>query len=171
VETDIASRTSQCDRGVIARRLALGISLGRDFNLLWLGESVSVLGTRLTSLAVPTLAIFDLHASALEIGLLSACSFAGYALVEILGAPTQSTLPPFVYRFARRPVLLAMNVVRAVALGSVPLVAALGLTKLWQLALVALVVSGCSALFDTAYQATLPRLIPAERLLSGNARL
>ncbi len=164
METDIASRTSQCDRGVIARRLALGISLGRDFNLLWLGESVSVLGTRLTSLAVPTLAIFDLHASALEIGLLSACSFAGYPLVGILGAP-------FVDRFARRPVLLAMNVVRAVALGSVPLVAALGLTKLWQLALVALVVSGCSALFDTAYQATLPRLIPAERLLSGNARL
>ena len=145
-----------------ASRLTLGIS--RDFDRLWLGETVSAVGTQLTALALPTLAIFQLHATPLEVGWLTACSFAGYPVVGVLGAP-------LIDRFAHRSMLLAMNGLRATALATVPLAGALGLVSLGQLAVVALVVSGGTALFDAAYQATVPRLVQADRLLGANARL
>ena len=145
-----------------ASRLTLGIT--RDFDRLWLGETVSAVGTQLTALALPTLAIFQLHATPLEVGWLTACSFAGYPVVGVLGAP-------LIDRFAHRSMLLAMNGLRATALATVPLAGALGLVSLGQLAVVALVVSGGTALFDAAYQATVPRLVQADRLLGANARL
>src|SRR5947199_10764774 len=123
-------------------RLALG--LGRDFDRLWLGESVSAIGTQLTALALPTFAIVELHATAFDVGVLTACTFAGYPLVGILGAP-------LIDRIARRSMLLAMNILRAAALATVPLAGAFGLVSLVQLALVALIVSGATALFDPAY--------------------
>src|SRR5438093_1733729 len=140
------------------------IGLGRDFDRLWLGESVSAVGTQLTALAIPTLAIFQLHATAFDVGVLTACTFAGYPLVGILGAP-------LIDRIARRSMLLAMNILRAAALATVPLAGAFGLVSLVQLALVALIVSGATALFDTAYQSTVPQLVREEELLGANARL
>src|SRR5437763_3676324 len=114
------------------------LGLGRDFDRLWLGESVSAVGTQLTALALPTFAIVDLHASPFEVGVLTACAFAGYPLAGILGAP-------LVDRVARRTVLLATNVLRATALLSVPLAGVLSIVSLPQLAAVALVVSGATA--------------------------
>ena len=54
------------------------LRIARDFDLLWAGESISALGTQLSTLALPTLAILDLHASPFEVGVLAACSFGGY---------------------------------------------------------------------------------------------
>src|SRR5207302_232193 len=95
---------------------------------------------------------------------LTACTFAGYPLVGILGAP-------LIDRIARRSMLLAMNILRAAALATVPLAGAFGLVFLGQLALVALIVSGATALFDTAYQSAVPQLVREEELLGANARL
>ena len=61
------------------------LRVARDFDLLWAGESISALGTQLSTLALPTLAILDLHASAFEVGVLAACSFGGYPVAGILG--------------------------------------------------------------------------------------
>ncbi|TMD51588.1 MAG: MFS transporter [Chloroflexi bacterium] len=140
------------------------IGLSRDFDRLWLGESVSAVGTQLTALAIPTLAIFQLHATPFDVGVLTACTFAGYPLVGILGAP-------LIDRIARRSMLLVMNILRAAALATVPLAGAFGLVSLGQLALVALIVSGATALFDTAYQSAVPQLVREEELLGANARL
>src|SRR5437868_15344060 len=87
------------------------IGLGRGFDRLWLGETVSAVGTQLTALALPTLAIFQLHATPLEVGWLTACSFAGYPVVGVLGAP-------LIDRFAHRSMLIAMNGLRATALAT-----------------------------------------------------
>lgn len=140
------------------------LGLGRDFDRLWLGESVSAVGTQLTALALPTLAIFDLHATPFEVGGLTACTFGGYPVIGILGAP-------LIDRFARRSTLLAMNGLRAAALATIPLAGALGLVSVTQLVVVALVVSGATGLFDIAYQTTVPRLVRDEDLLGANARL
>src|SRR5437868_5806633 len=140
------------------------IGLGRDFDRLWLGESVSAVGTQLTALAIPTLAIFQLHATAFDVGVLTGCTFAGYPLVGILGAP-------LIDRVARRSMLLVTNALRAAALATVPLAGAAGVVSLPQLAAVALIVSGCTALFDTAYQSVVPELVPDDQLINANARL
>src|SRR5213595_153958 len=148
----------------VMERTRPGIGLGRDFDRLWLGESVSALGTQLTALALPTLAIFQLRATQLDVGVLTACTFAGYPLVGILGAP-------LIDRIARRSMLLSMNVLRAAALATIPLAGAFGIVSLGQLALVALAVSGATALFDTAYQSAVPAVVRDEQLLGANARL
>ena len=140
------------------------LRIARDFDLLWAGESISALGTQLSTLALPTLAILDLHASAFEVGVLAACSFGGYPVAGILGGPSIDRLP-------RRAVMLATNGVRAAVLFAIPLAALAGQLALWQLYIAGLGVSAATALFDTAYQAHLPSLVPAERLLGANARL
>src|SRR2546423_9366849 len=119
------------------------IGQGRDFDRLWLGESVSAVGTQLTALALPTFAIFQLHATPFDVGVLTACTFAGYPLVGILGAP-------LIDRIARRSMLLAMNILRAAALATVPLAGGLWLLCLWHSALVGLRVCGAAARFVTA---------------------
>jgi len=140
------------------------LRVARDFDLLWAGESLSALGTQLSTLALPTLAILELRASALEVGVLAACSFGGYPVAGILGGPSIDRLP-------RRAVMLATDAVRAAVLLAVPLAALAGQLALWQLYAAGLVVSAATALFDTAYQAHLPSIVPAHRLLGANARL
>jgi hypothetical protein len=43
-------------------------SLGRAYNLYWTGQAVSNVGDRITIFVVPTLMIFVLHSSPLEVG-------------------------------------------------------------------------------------------------------
>jgi len=43
-----------------------------DFNKLWSGQTVSLLGTAITMFALPTLAVLVLHASPLQVGTLAA---------------------------------------------------------------------------------------------------
>ena len=59
-----AATTAPAPRG-----LARG--LGRDFNLLWLGQSVSNVGDRINLFVVPTVMILLLHASAFQVGLVA----------------------------------------------------------------------------------------------------
>lgn len=41
--------------------------LSRDFNLMWLSSTVSGLGTRVSQLAFPTVAVLQLHALELDV--------------------------------------------------------------------------------------------------------
>ena len=85
----------------------------RDFRLLWAGQSVSELGSQVSSLAIPLLAIDRLHAGPFAIGLLTTMSTLPFLLV---GLPAGA----WIDRVRRRPVLIAADVGRAVVLGSVP---------------------------------------------------
>ncbi|MFD0351348.1 hypothetical protein ACFQ0M_45530 [Kitasatospora aburaviensis] len=59
--------------------------LGRGFNLFWAGQTVSVVGDRVTVFVVPTLMIFVLHASALQVGIV--------AMAQYLGIPCSGRWP------------------------------------------------------------------------------
>ena len=43
-----------------------------DFVKLWVGQTISVVGSQVTTLALPTIAILLLHATAAQVGLLAA---------------------------------------------------------------------------------------------------
>ena len=86
----------------------------RDFLKLWAGQSVSRLGSQVSLLALPLIAITVLKATTFEVGLLSAVEFAPFLLV---GLPAGVVVD----RLAKRPVLIAADVGRLVAIGSVPL--------------------------------------------------
>ncbi len=135
-----------------------------DFMKLWTGETISQLGTQVTLLALPLTAILILRASPFEVGLLGTLEFLPFILV---GLPAGV----WVDRLRRRPVLIAGDLGRVLALGSVPLAYELHVLHIGQLYAVAFVSGICTVFFDVAYQAYLPSLVGREHLVEGNSKL
>jgi MFS family permease len=135
-----------------------------DFIRLWAGESVEWLSDSVTSLAVPTIAILMFNAGPFEMGVLSALGNVAYPLLGLFAGV-------MVDRWRRRPVLVWTNIMQTVALGSIPAAFFLGILSLYQLFIVALVMSVTTVFFSVAYQAYLPTLIGREDLVEGNSKL
>jgi len=135
-----------------------------QFMKLWTGQTVSQLGTQVTLLAMPLVAILVLHATAFEVGLLTAAEFAPFLIV---GLPAGV----WVDRMRRRPIMIVSDVGRALTLGSVPIAHAFGVLTLGQLYVVAFVSGVLTVFFDVAYQSYLPSLVDRTRLVEGNSKL
>ena len=135
-----------------------------DFMRLWSAETISQLGTQVTLLALPLTAILVLDAMPFEVGVLTALEVAPFLLV---GLPAGV----WVDRMRRRPVLIAGDLVRAAALGTIPLAHALGHDSMALLYGVAFVTGVATVFFDVAYQSYLPSLVDRDRLPEGNAKL
>jgi hypothetical protein len=131
---------------------------------LWAGQTISLLGSAVTALALPSVAILTLGAKPFQVGLLQAAQFLAF---PILALPAGV----WVDRWQRRIVMIVADVGRALALGSIPLVWALHALTLAQLYAVALVVGVLTVFFDVAYQAYLPALVERDDLVDGNAKL
>ncbi len=136
----------------------------RDFGLLWGGQTVSELGSAVTVVALPLLAVLTLHATPFEVGTLEAATTAAFLLV---GLPAGAILD----RRTRRPVLMASDLGRAVLFGSIPVAAALGWLTLLQLYVVTLLGGVLRVFFDVSYQSYLPALVDREQLVEGNTKL
>lgn len=141
-----------------------GLWRNRDFVRLWGGETVSLLGSEVTELALPLVAVTTLDASAGQMGLLAAARFAPFLLV---------TLPAgaWVDRRRRRPVLVGCNLGRALLVGLIPLLAWLDVLRMRHLYGIAFAVGVLTVVFDVAYQSFLPSLVSREELVEGNSRL
>jgi MFS family permease len=140
------------------------ISRHGDFRRLWIGNAVSQVGTQISMLAVPLLAVLTLHASTFQVGALTAAENAAFLLI---GLPAGA----WVDRLRRRPVLIAGDVLRAALLASLPLAAALRVLTLAQLYTVVIAVGVGTVFFDVAYQSYLPSLVGREHLVEANGRL
>ena len=88
----------------------------RDFRLLWIGESVSELGTTVTYVALPFVALIVLRATTFEVAALTA---AETILWPFMALP----IGVWVDRVSRRRVLLVADAGRALALISIPIAA------------------------------------------------
>ena len=136
----------------------------RDFLKLWGGQTISLFGSLLTQFALPLLAALLLGAGAAEMALLAAAEVVpGLLLGFVAGV--------WVDRLRRRPLLIAADIGRALALASIPLAAALGALHIGQLYAVALIVSVFGVVFDVAYPSYLPTLLKPRELVEGNAKL
>jgi MFS family permease len=135
-----------------------------DFLKLWAGETISLLGSQVTYVALPLIAAVTLDASPLEMGLLSAM---GTLPILLLSLPAGAWLD----RRRRRPILLLTNLGRTLLLAIIPVAAWLDLLTMPLLYLVVLLIGVLSVLFDIAYQAFLPSLVQRQALLEGNSKL
>ncbi|MEY2437114.1 MAG: hypothetical protein QOF97_1950 [Acidimicrobiaceae bacterium] len=136
----------------------------RDFQLLWAGQTVSRVGTEVSTLALPLIAIQLLHATTFEVGSLTAVEFLPFLLV---GLPAGA----WVDRMRRRKVLIVADIGRFVALASVPFAHAFASLTLAHLFVVAFITGVLTVFFDVAYQSYLPELVTREQLVDGNAKL
>lgn len=135
-----------------------------DFLRLWVGQTVSVFGSLVGGLAMDFTAVIWLGATPLQISVLAACRIVpGFAVGLPAGA--------WVDRLHRRPLLIAADAGRALALFSVPIAAVLDWLTIEQLYLVALTTSALGIFFDTAYEAYLPTLVERHELVEGNSKL
>jgi MFS family permease len=141
-----------------------GLWQHRQFRRLWAGETVSQFGTMISQLALPLVAILAVHASTFEVGLLTALETAAFLVV---GLPAGA----WVERMRFRSVLIVNDLIRAAALGSIPLAQAMGVLTIGQLYAVAIVTGVCTVFFDVAYQSYLPELVDRKLLVEGNAKL
>lgn len=134
------------------------------FRWLWAGQTASVLGTAVSALAIPTIAIVGLNAAPFAVGALEAVQFAAFPLLGLVAGV-------WVDRWSRRTTMLVADVVRALALASIPLAALAHVLGYAQLVAVAACVGVASVFFEIAYQSLVPALVEPERLEGANARL
>jgi MFS family permease len=139
------------------------VRLGPGFGWLWSAYAVSSYGTWVAFGAFPFIAIRVLHSSAFAVSLLEA---AGLAVAAIVAFP----LGPWVERRAKRPVMIAMDLVRFVAMASVPIAYAFGLLSYVQLLVVSVISGTASIAFAAASGAYLKYLVRSEHLLVANGR-
>lgn len=135
-----------------------------DFRRLWIGETVSQFGTFVSQLALPLVAITVVHATTFQVGLLATFEMLAFLVV---GLPAGA----WVDRMRFRWVLIVNDVVRAVALGTIPLAQLLGVLTIGQLYVVAVVTGLSTVFFDVAYQSYLPALVDRAALVEGNSKL
>ncbi|HVO02629.1 MAG TPA: MFS transporter [Candidatus Cybelea sp.] len=136
----------------------------RDFRRVMAAFAVSSLGTKVAREAVPLTAVLTLHAGPSALSLLGvAATLPALAFGLFAGV--------WVDRRRRRPVMIAADLLRFVAVGSVPLAAWLGVLSVAQLFAVVILVAALSLLFNAADAAYLPVLVEPERLTPANATL
>lgn len=141
-----------------------GLLWQRDFRLLWIGETVSKLGSNVTTLAVPLVAVVTLHASAFQVSVLLATTWLPWLLI---GVPAGA----WVDRLPGRRVMLVCDAVSMASLTTVLIAAWLDALTIAQLVIATLLMGTATVFFETSYLVYLPSLVRPEDLTEGNAKL
>ncbi|MFF0153843.1 MFS transporter [Micromonospora sp. NPDC005203] len=128
----------------------------------WLASTTSHLGSAVGGLALPMTALVVLHASAFDMGLITAAGYLAYLLISLPAGVIVQRLP-------LRGMQVALDLIRALAIASVPLTWWYDTLTVAQLVAVALVVSFANVLFDVANQTFLPEIVPAAQLQARNS--
>ncbi|WP_328843667.1 MFS transporter [Streptomyces sp. NBC_00258] len=139
------------------------VQLGHGFGWLWSAYAVSTYGTWLAFGAFPLIAVRVLHSSAFAVAVLEAAGLAVAAIVAF-------SLGPWVEHRAKRPVMIAMDLIRFVAVASVPIAYVLGLLSYGQLLVVSVIAGTASIAFSAASGAYLKYLVRGDQLLVANGR-
>lgn len=134
----------------------------RDFRLLWIGETTSLFGSAISTVALPLIAISVLQATTFEVGLLTAAAWLPWLLI---GLPVGA----WVDRLPRRPIMMIASGISLLLFASVPLVK--DLLTIHLLLATAVLAGAAAVFFQTAYTAYLPTLIEPADHAEGNAKL
>jgi MFS family permease len=130
----------------------------------WTASTVSDFGTYVTTVALPVLLVVDLHASATDVGLVSAARWLPYLVLGVLVGVLAD-------RIRRRPVLVATDLLRAGVVMLVPVCGYLQVLSVPLLIGVMAVFGLLSLANDAAHQSFLPALVPKGLLTLANARI
>ncbi len=141
-----------------------GLLRTRNFALLWIGESTSAVGSAITTVALPLVAVSTLHAGPAIVALLTAATWLPWLLI---GLPAGV----WVDRWPRRRTLVIADVVSAVVLVIIPIAAWTNVLTMTLLLVAALLAGTAGIFFNLAFNAFLPHLVCAEDLLEGNSKL
>lgn len=134
------------------------------FNHLWVGETASQCGFQIAALAFSTTAITVLHASELQVGILNGLQTLAFLLI---GLPAGA----WVDRWRKRRTMINADLVRALALATVPLAWWWGELSIYHLMAVVAIFGFGTVFFDVAYQSFVPSIVDNSQIGQANGRL
>ncbi len=158
-----AAQVAEAQIGSEAPAYPRSIWRNRDYLLLWSGQIVSAVGSRVSQLAFPLL-MFALTHSPAQAGFLSAARGVAYAVCMLPAGA-------LVDRWNRKRVMIICDAGRAVALGSIPIAVALGHLTFVQLYVVSLVEGALFVFFGLAEAAAIPQVVGKEQIGDATAQV
>jgi len=138
-------------------------SLGPDFRRLWTAFTISAAGSAVGSGALPLIAVLVLDVSTFQVSMLAALSAVAGAAIAL---PSGS----FIEQHRKRPVMIAADLTRFVAMASVPVAAAFGVLTYAHLCVVGILQAAALIGFTAASGAHLKALVPADGRAEANSR-
>ncbi|MFI9203034.1 MFS transporter [Streptomyces sp. NPDC053048] len=136
----------------------------RGFLRYWSANAVDLVGSGVTQVALPLVAVVALHASVWQVALLSCAQKLPPLLVSLPAGAVAD-------RHRKRPVMVGAALAGGAAFLIVPLADAMGRLSLELLYGVALVSAAAEVFGSTARISFLPSLLPRSRLLEANSKL
>jgi MFS family permease len=150
--------------GSYARGLtAWQILARRDFRLLWLGQSVSILGDQFYLVALPWL-VLRLSGSSLALGSILLTATAMRVSFQLVGGAISDMI-------SQRKMMIASSAVRAIVCAVLTALVLFNKIHLWHLFIIVAVFGMADAFFSPALKAFIPGVIPKENLIAGNSLL
>lgn len=137
-------------------------SATRAFWTYWSAGTISGVGSAITAVALPLTAVSVLEASAFEVSLVAAASYVAWI---VLGLPAGVICQ----RLPLRGTQVAMDLTRAVAIGSIPAAWWLGHLTVAHLIASALLISFANVLFDVSNATFLPSIVNRDDLAARNS--
>jgi MFS family permease len=148
--------------GAAQRRLPASLREHGAFRLLFWGQALSVIGDRITPVAI-AFAVLGLG-SATDLGVVLAAGGIPFALFALAGGVWAD-------RVGRRRVMLASDVIRAISQTATALLLLTGTAEVWMLAVLAFVYGTSAALFMPALMGLIPQTVSPARLQEANGLL
>lgn len=141
-----------------------GVLSNPDFTKLFIGETISQIGSQVTQFTMPLVAIITLNASALEVGVLNALKFVPVIVVAIFAGV-------WLDRRQRRPVMIACALGNVALIGLVPISSVAGFLSIGLLYVVITLTGSLTVIFDVGALSYVPSLVERDQLSDGNSKL
>lgn len=136
----------------------------RDFRRYLTGQTASVAGSSVSSMAIPVLAVLELNATAVQVAWLMFLGQFPPALLALHAGALGD-------RHSKKRQMITSDLVSAAALATVPAAAALHVLTLSQLMVVAAVQGAAGVLQDAASISLLPTLVERSLIQRSNSRV
>jgi Transmembrane secretion effector len=133
----------------------------RDFALLWTGAAVSLLGDGVYIVAIAW-QVYELSDTPTALSLVGVAWTLPMAAFLLVGGVVSD-------RFDRREIMIATDLVRAVAVAVIAVLSITGALELWHLILLAAVFGTGDAFFGPAFNSVVPQIVPQRLLVQANS--
>ena len=133
----------------------------KNYLLLWQGSLVSTVGDSLYEIALGFWILAVTGSTALMGTLMAATILPRTLISPFAGA--------IVDRSDRKWLLIAMDLIRGVAITFVGVMALLGLIKIWMVFAAGVILGICAAFFMPATQSAMPDLVPPKQIIKANS--
>jgi MFS family permease len=139
----------------------LRVLRNRDFGLLWLGQAVSLVGDGIYLVAIAWL-VLDISNEPSALALVGlAWTLPMVAALLIAGVLSD--------RVERRRLMIAGDLLRCAAIGAIAVLALADAAELWHVIVLVVIYGIGEALFQPAFSAVVPDIVPRDELLQANA--